>query len=62
MPQLSPMSWVMVIVVFVMFFIFFSVAMWWMIEGKYFIDYAGGVKDSLGKKPMKSGFGGGLVK
>nr|BCV68724.1 ATP synthase F0 subunit 8 [Sinanodonta tumens] len=64
MPQLSPMSWVMVIMVFLIFFIFFVVMMWWMIEGKYVINYTGKVKGSLGKKLMKCkwGFGGGLVK
>nr|BCV68685.1 ATP synthase F0 subunit 8 [Beringiana fukuharai]BCV68737.1 ATP synthase F0 subunit 8 [Beringiana fukuharai] len=62
MPQLSPMSWVMVIGIFLICFVFFSVTMWWWVEGKYFIKGVYSKKGTLSKSPMKWGFGKGLAK
>nr|YP_010148795.1 ATP synthase F0 subunit 8 [Anodonta exulcerata]QQV69686.1 ATP synthase F0 subunit 8 [Anodonta exulcerata] len=63
MPQLSPMSWVMVIMVFLTCLILFAVSIWWLVEGKYLISYSGGkIKGVLGKKYVKWGFGSSLLK
>nr|YP_002907510.1 ATP synthase F0 subunit 8 [Cristaria plicata]ACQ90997.1 ATP synthase F0 subunit 8 [Cristaria plicata]ADE08062.1 ATP synthase F0 subunit 8 [Cristaria plicata]AIM46723.1 ATP synthase F0 subunit 8 [Cristaria plicata] len=63
MPQLSPMSWVMVISVFLVCLIFFAVTTWWATEGKYSVKYVGNKsKSTSGKKLMKWSFGGGLLK
>nr|YP_004425000.1 ATP synthase F0 subunit 8 [Margaritifera falcata]ADL62576.1 ATP synthase F0 subunit 8 [Margaritifera falcata] len=35
MPQLSPMSWVFVFGVFLVFFIWLSIMVWWGNSGKY---------------------------
>nr|YP_010853132.1 ATP synthase F0 subunit 8 [Margaritifera marrianae]WGM81350.1 ATP synthase F0 subunit 8 [Margaritifera marrianae] len=42
MPQLSPMSWVFVFGVFLVFFIWFAIMVWWGNSGKYGA-YQGGV-------------------
>nr|YP_010254892.1 ATP synthase F0 subunit 8 [Cuneopsis celtiformis]QUA05831.1 ATP synthase F0 subunit 8 [Cuneopsis celtiformis] len=63
MPQLSPMSWVLVISVFLVCLICFAVVVWWVAEGKYSITCVGNngkVFDS--KKFMKWGFGSFLLK
>nr|YP_003355005.1 ATP synthase F0 subunit 8 [Pyganodon grandis]ACQ91057.1 ATP synthase F0 subunit 8 [Pyganodon grandis]UZC55576.1 ATP synthase subunit 8 [Pyganodon grandis] len=46
MPQLSPMSWVMVISMFLVCLIFFAVTMWWLVDGKYDVKRAKN-KDSI---------------
>nr|YP_010148808.1 ATP synthase F0 subunit 8 [Anodonta nuttalliana]QQV69699.1 ATP synthase F0 subunit 8 [Anodonta nuttalliana] len=63
MPQLSPMSWFMVISVFLICLVFFAVVLWWLIDGKYEVGYSNNKgKVSSKKNFMKWGFGGGLVK
>nr|YP_010148821.1 ATP synthase F0 subunit 8 [Pseudanodonta complanata]QQV69712.1 ATP synthase F0 subunit 8 [Pseudanodonta complanata] len=63
MPQLSPMSWVMVIGVFLICLIFFAVAMWWLVEGKYAIKSSSNKsKTVFNKSFMKWGFGSSLLK
>nr|YP_009446233.1 ATP synthase F0 subunit 8 [Anodonta cygnea]ATY40658.1 ATP synthase F0 subunit 8 [Anodonta cygnea]QQV69673.1 ATP synthase F0 subunit 8 [Anodonta cygnea] len=63
MPQLSPMSWVMVISVFLVCLIFFAVSMWWLVEGKYIVSPSGGKNKGVFKKKfMKWGFGSSLLK
>nr|YP_009725108.1 ATP synthase F0 subunit 8 [Aculamprotula scripta]AUR43944.1 ATP synthase F0 subunit 8 [Aculamprotula scripta] len=64
MPQLSPMSWVLVIGVFLACFICFAVVMWWMVEEKYIIVKRAGKYSSVfgSKKYMKWGFGSALSK
>nr|YP_009475561.1 ATP synthase F0 subunit 8 [Alasmidonta heterodon]AVK79264.1 ATP synthase F0 subunit 8 [Alasmidonta heterodon] len=58
MPQLSPMSWVMVISVFLVCLVFFSVATWWLVDGSYSVKHVGGKgKVALDKKSMSKGFG-----
>nr|YP_004222594.1 ATP synthase F0 subunit 8 [Sinohyriopsis schlegelii]ADU57240.1 ATP synthase F0 subunit 8 [Sinohyriopsis schlegelii] len=43
MPQLSPMSWVLVFMVFLVCFVLFGVILWWGCSGEYKI----GVSKSL---------------
>nr|YP_009127920.1 ATP synthase F0 subunit 8 [Lanceolaria grayii]AHY88477.1 ATP synthase F0 subunit 8 [Lanceolaria grayii] len=63
MPQLSPMSWVLVIMVFLVCLACFAVMVWWEIEGKYSVKYVkGSGKFVSSNKPMKWGFGKTLVK
>nr|YP_009024657.1 ATP synthase F0 subunit 8 [Lanceolaria lanceolata]AHN13439.1 ATP synthase F0 subunit 8 [Lanceolaria lanceolata] len=63
MPQLSPMSWVLVIMVFLVCLICFAVMVWWEIEGKYAMKCVkSGSKFVGGNKPMKWGFGSTLSK
>nr|YP_004425068.1 ATP synthase F0 subunit 8 [Lasmigona compressa]ADL62632.1 ATP synthase F0 subunit 8 [Lasmigona compressa] len=71
MPQLSPMSWIMVISMFLVCLIFFGVVMWWLVDGKYDVKHVGSKNKvvlnkkymekkfgkSLGSKVMKWGFG-----
>nr|YP_009236571.1 ATP synthase F0 subunit 8 [Lepidodesma languilati]AMH85895.1 ATP synthase F0 subunit 8 [Lepidodesma languilati] len=58
MPQLSPMSWVMVICVFLVCFIWFSVMLWWVADSSYGISFAEKkVKVDSSKKQMKWSFG-----
>nr|YP_009373467.1 ATP synthase F0 subunit 8 [Cumberlandia monodonta]AQT38564.1 ATP synthase F0 subunit 8 [Cumberlandia monodonta]WGM81259.1 ATP synthase F0 subunit 8 [Cumberlandia monodonta] len=57
MPQLSPMSWVFVFSVFLVFFIWFVVVVWWSGSGEYSLFERGEGSDSLGvvesKKEIK---------
>nr|YP_010489399.1 ATP synthase F0 subunit 8 [Cuneopsis rufescens]UWM10813.1 ATP synthase F0 subunit 8 [Cuneopsis rufescens] len=63
MPQLSPMSWVLVISIFLSCLVCFAVAVWWVVEGKYTVKYMGGNTKIIGsKKSMKWGFGSILLK
>nr|YP_011014004.1 ATP synthase F0 subunit 8 [Unio bruguierianus]WQA10085.1 ATP synthase F0 subunit 8 [Unio bruguierianus] len=57
MPQLSPMSWVLVISVFLICLVCFAVMIWWVIEGKYVIKYVENNNKVINsKKCMKWGF------
>nr|YP_009672024.1 ATP synthase F0 subunit 8 [Margaritifera margaritifera]QCX42008.1 ATP synthase F0 subunit 8 [Margaritifera margaritifera]QCX42021.1 ATP synthase F0 subunit 8 [Margaritifera margaritifera]QCX42034.1 ATP synthase F0 subunit 8 [Margaritifera margaritifera]QRW36426.1 ATP synthase F0 subunit 8 [Margaritifera margaritifera]DAC74124.1 TPA_inf: ATP synthase F0 subunit 8 [Margaritifera margaritifera] len=47
MPQLSPMSWVFVFGVFLVFFIWFAIMVWWGNSGGYSV-YQKGVNFGLG--------------
>nr|YP_010489385.1 ATP synthase F0 subunit 8 [Schistodesmus spinosus]UWM10799.1 ATP synthase F0 subunit 8 [Schistodesmus spinosus] len=62
MPQLSPMSWVLVIGIFLVCLIFFAVMIWWVVESKYVIKYMGDVSKVAGLKTKKWGFGSVLLK
>nr|YP_009346065.1 ATP synthase F0 subunit 8 [Unio delphinus]AMX22411.1 ATP synthase F0 subunit 8 [Unio delphinus] len=63
MPQLSPMSWVLVISVFLVFLTCFAVVIWWTVEGKYMIKYVGNSgKATSSSKYVKWGFGKVLLK
>nr|YP_010148834.1 ATP synthase F0 subunit 8 [Unio elongatulus]QQV69738.1 ATP synthase F0 subunit 8 [Unio elongatulus] len=63
MPQLSPMSWVLVISVFLVFLMCFAVVVWWTVEGKYMIKYMGNSgKITNSSKCVKWGFGSVLLK
>nr|YP_010567881.1 ATP synthase F0 subunit 8 [Lasmigona complanata]UZC55590.1 ATP synthase subunit 8 [Lasmigona complanata] len=54
MPQLSPMSWVMVISVFLVCLVFFAVLMWWLVDGKYDVKRVSSKNNfMLGKDQMK---------
>nr|YP_011014043.1 ATP synthase F0 subunit 8 [Unio ionicus]WQA10124.1 ATP synthase F0 subunit 8 [Unio ionicus] len=58
MPQLSPMSWVLVISVFLICLVCFAVTIWWVIEGKYMIKYVENSDKIINsKKCTKWGFG-----
>nr|YP_009645758.1 ATP synthase F0 subunit 8 [Pseudocuneopsis capitata]QBS54483.1 ATP synthase F0 subunit 8 [Pseudocuneopsis capitata] len=58
MPQLSPMSWVLVIGVFLACLICFAVVVWWVADSKYVVKYEGNDKSVVNsKKGMKWGFG-----
>nr|YP_009118004.1 ATP synthase F0 subunit 8 [Tchangsinaia piscicula]AJE75792.1 ATP synthase F0 subunit 8 [Tchangsinaia piscicula] len=63
MPQLSPMSWVLVIGIFLVCLVCFAVAVWWVVESKYIIKYIGNNNKVVNsKKFMKWGFGSTLLK
>nr|YP_009645784.1 ATP synthase F0 subunit 8 [Cuneopsis heudei]QBS54509.1 ATP synthase F0 subunit 8 [Cuneopsis heudei] len=63
MPQLSPMSWVLVISVFLVCFICFAVVIWWVAESSYGISRVkSDGKVISNKKSMKWGFGSLLLK
>nr|QQV69660.1 ATP synthase F0 subunit 8 [Anodonta anatina] len=63
MPQLSPMSWIMVISMFLVCLVFFAVTMWWLIEGKYIVKNFNNKNIAIfNKKFMKWGFGSNLSK
>nr|YP_010263891.1 ATP synthase F0 subunit 8 [Nodularia douglasiae]QOI12533.1 ATP synthase F0 subunit 8 [Nodularia breviconcha]UIF91952.1 ATP synthase F0 subunit 8 [Nodularia douglasiae] len=63
MPQLSPMSWILVIGIFLVCLICFMVIVWWVTESKYSIKYIkNDYKISNSKKSLKWGFGGILSK
>nr|YP_008081006.1 ATP synthase F0 subunit 8 [Lamprotula tortuosa]AGC27348.1 ATP synthase F0 subunit 8 [Lamprotula tortuosa] len=63
MPQLSPMSWVLVISIFLICFICFAVMMWWVVEEKYVVIKRASSYKVLGnKKCMKWGFSSVLSK
>nr|YP_009645771.1 ATP synthase F0 subunit 8 [Schistodesmus lampreyanus]QBS54496.1 ATP synthase F0 subunit 8 [Schistodesmus lampreyanus] len=63
MPQLSPMSWILVIVIFLVCLIFFAVMIWWVVESKYVVKYMGDSNKVVGlKKTMKWGFGSVMLK
>nr|AQM37833.1 ATP synthase F0 subunit 8 [Unio tumidus]AQM37847.1 ATP synthase F0 subunit 8 [Unio tumidus]AQM37861.1 ATP synthase F0 subunit 8 [Unio tumidus] len=63
MPQLSPMSWVLVIGIFLVCLVCFAVVVWWMVEGKYVIKYVSTSSKVVdGKKIIKWGFGSVLLK
>nr|YP_009228557.1 ATP synthase F0 subunit 8 [Aculamprotula tientsinensis]ALP29953.1 ATP synthase F0 subunit 8 [Aculamprotula tientsinensis] len=64
MPQLSPMSWVLVISVFLACFICFAVMLWWVVEEKYAIASRVGKHNKVfgSKKYMKWGFSSALYK
>nr|UZC55604.1 ATP synthase subunit 8 [Alasmidonta varicosa] len=55
MPQLSPMSWVMVISVFLVCLVFFGVVLWWLVDGKYNIKQVAN-NNTLMKSPMSKSF------
>nr|YP_011014082.1 ATP synthase F0 subunit 8 [Unio tumidiformis]WQA10163.1 ATP synthase F0 subunit 8 [Unio tumidiformis] len=58
MPQLSPMSWVLVISIFLICLVCFAVMIWWVVEGKYMIGYVkNNNKIANSKKYVKWGFG-----
>nr|YP_010489371.1 ATP synthase F0 subunit 8 [Pseudocuneopsis sichuanensis]UWM10785.1 ATP synthase F0 subunit 8 [Pseudocuneopsis sichuanensis] len=58
MPQLSPMSWVLVIGVFLTCLVCFAAVAWWVIESKYVVKNMGNDKKIInGKKGVKWGFG-----
>nr|WRW55943.1 ATP synthase F0 subunit 8 [Pseudocuneopsis yangshuoensis] len=58
MPQLSPMSWVLVIGVFLTCLICFVVVVWWVIESKYVVKHMEDNKKIFNKnKGVKWGFG-----
>nr|YP_009127076.1 ATP synthase F0 subunit 8 [Anodonta arcaeformis]AHJ59891.1 ATP synthase F0 subunit 8 [Anodonta arcaeformis] len=62
MPQLSPMSWFMVIGIFLICVIFFGVMMWWIVDGKYVVKHTGKSNGVERKKCMKWGFSSSLSK
>nr|YP_008802625.1 ATP synthase F0 subunit 8 [Anodonta anatina]AGS17950.1 ATP synthase F0 subunit 8 [Anodonta anatina]AGS17992.1 ATP synthase F0 subunit 8 [Anodonta anatina]AGS18006.1 ATP synthase F0 subunit 8 [Anodonta anatina] len=63
MPQLSPMSWIMVISMFLVCLVFFAVTMWWLIDGKYIVkNFSNKNITIFNKKFMKWGFGSSLSK
>nr|YP_009130401.1 ATP synthase F0 subunit 8 [Anemina euscaphys]AJW76281.1 ATP synthase F0 subunit 8 [Anemina euscaphys] len=62
MPQLSPMSWFMVIGIFLICMIFFGVMMWWIVDGKYVVKYTGKGNGVERKECMKWGFSSKLSK
>nr|AIZ58422.1 ATP synthase F0 subunit 8 [Nodularia douglasiae]BCL84915.1 ATP synthase F0 subunit 8 [Nodularia douglasiae biwae] len=63
MPQLSPMSWILVIGIFLVCLICFMVIVWWVVEGNYSIKFIkSGNKISNNKKCLKWGFSGVLSK
>nr|BBM96197.1 ATP synthase F0 subunit 8 [Nodularia douglasiae]BCL84902.1 ATP synthase F0 subunit 8 [Nodularia douglasiae biwae] len=63
MPQLSPMSWILVIGIFLVCLICFMVIVWWVVEGSYSIKFIkSGGKTSNSKKYLKWGFSGVLSK
>nr|AYP41016.1 ATP synthase F0 subunit 8 [Nodularia douglasiae] len=63
MPQLSPMSWILVIGIFLVCLICFMVIVWWVVEGNYSIKFIkSGNKASNSKKYLKWGFSGVLSK
>nr|ARS00726.1 ATP synthase F0 subunit 8 [Gibbosula rochechouartii] len=63
MPQLSPMSWVFVFSVFLMFFIWLMVMVWWGNSGSYEVYWKGvGPKVKAVCGGLKWNFGGGSMK
>nr|YP_011014017.1 ATP synthase F0 subunit 8 [Unio gibbus]WQA10098.1 ATP synthase F0 subunit 8 [Unio gibbus] len=62
MPQLSPMSWIMVISVFLICLVCFAVTVWWVFKGEYVIKYVASNKAFNKNKRVKWGFGGFLLK
>nr|ARK38489.1 ATP synthase F0 subunit 8 [Lanceolaria gladiola] len=63
MPQLSPMSWVLVIMVFLVCLVCFAVMTWWEVDGKYAVKYVEKGSSFISKKKhVKWGFGGTLLK
>nr|WRW55929.1 ATP synthase F0 subunit 8 [Pseudocuneopsis yemaoi] len=58
MPQLSPMSWVLVIGVFLTCLVCFVAVAWWVVESKYVVKNMENDKKIInGKKGVKWGFG-----
>nr|QNH69250.1 ATP synthase F0 subunit 8 [Nodularia douglasiae] len=63
MPQLSPMSWILVIGIFLVCLICFMVIVWWVVESSYSIKLIkNGNKISNSKKYLKWSFSGILSK
>nr|YP_009113501.1 ATP synthase F0 subunit 8 [Lamprotula coreana]AFL93232.1 ATP synthase F0 subunit 8 [Lamprotula coreana] len=64
MPQLSPMSWVLVIGIFLVCFVCFVVMLWWMVEEKYVVVKRVEKHNKVlaSKKCLKWGFSGVLYK
>nr|YP_009373426.1 ATP synthase F0 subunit 8 [Neotrigonia margaritacea]AQT38496.1 ATP synthase F0 subunit 8 [Neotrigonia margaritacea] len=54
MPQLSPMSWILVFGGFLVFWLLISVGIWWGTSGKYFSGFCGDESVDMKKGSEKS--------
>nr|WSP02098.1 ATP synthase subunit 8 [Ortmanniana ligamentina] len=57
MPQLSPMSWILVFVVLLVCVILFMINIWWGVVTEYKIIYKSKVGETVSGFVMKWGFG-----